>query len=677
MLLDLSQPKTADQIMDMIDALRRLDDPGRCEQQYYTAFCRCMDGGQQWISRESMGTGYQRFVNKAESFNQNKNQPMLTTVNRITRHIRRVAAVSRPSKFDITGAQLIGVPSVKAQADSTIFKMAAGVGLKMSGYITAAQRSSFERHITGMHGHGFRYVKYPNGQIGFEQFDFDGYQLSLDPMNTSTNLLDHNYVHFTCVLTFDHAVRLYGKEVFDRAGIKEDDLPTIGTLLPVEVGIARMSGGRMYQHYAQQANTKGIVVTESYFKDSPERFGIRYVMADTGAGSANPNSMGQQRRRVLLNPDMPINPYLGTGMPMGLNSGWERTNSRFPISTVGLMVDDQIKNNLSASIWFQGLWMKQNPMLVVDKNSLAGNTTDPDSVWDQVSNGVMLLQRTGERAAITPQYLSVPEPSIASMDGFMYFSQQIRDSGFQSDLDEGKLKSHVPASTSTLSAELTALPLEDQQNNDIRGYESVIECLGMCTIGLAVGGEVSVIKNLKNAGMTDHQLSRLSSIDVKSNPCSLRLAREHIVRRSRSRMAFELQFAVNAQSISPEEYRKAMADIDLPLVPEDKRRSSWLDEAILGIVLGEEYEPIPLGKSIEAFKSAIEGAMMEHHKDPEVLDRLRKALGDQLETSLLLAEQEGMMVAAAQGGQASNAPPAAESDQGLAQEIELKQLLGG
>ncbi len=659
-------------IMDDIDARRREDDPGRMEFQFYSTYCRAMDNGNQWVEREMNTPGFQRFSNKVQQAAQDSSQPMLTTLNRITRNIRRNAAASRPQKLDVTKAQPIGTPTTQGQADSGIMKVAASIGIDLAHLLSNAQRASFERSITGLHGYGFRYVKYgTDGQtvdVGVEGYDFEGHRLTLDPMNTSTNLLDHNFVIYSEVVTFDHAKRLYGEKAFADAGIKEEELSTIATLSPVECGMNRVSGGKMYQNYAQQANTKGLVLTWAYFKESPTRFNKLHVMADTGGGSG----YGHKRGRVLLSNEAAVNPYAGNGMPMGTLAGWDRSGSRYPISDVGLMVDDQIKTNICASLWIQGLWDRVNSTLVVDKNMLAGNNTDPDSIWDSLADGVLLLQRTGDRGAMPPQYLTAPPPDPTAAEGFRYFENATRDSSFQTATNEGQTKSHVPASTTQLAVELSALPLDDRQNRDIESYEAVIETLAMSIIGLGAGGSKTIVKMLKNAGITDSQLQRLVTMDLTLSPCKLRIAREHIIRRSRSRRIAELQFAVSIGALSPQEYRDAMSDMDMPLSDQDKAASQYVDEAVLRVVLGEEIEPIALEEHFPSFKRAIKSAMMEHNADPEIVARLRDALDDQLETEQLMAEHMGLITG--EGGGQQQQPQQAGPQ--LPPELELSQVVG-
>lgn len=658
-------------IMDEIDARRREDDPGRRQHEFYTTYCRSMYLGHQWITQENGAAGYNRFVNKAETFNSDKDQPMLTIINRITGNTLRTAAATRPQKLDIAKSEPIGAPTVEGQANASILKMAAGSAIVMSHLLSNIQRSSFERHINGLHGFGFRYVKYGDSDVGIEGFDFEGHRLTLDPMNHSTYLMDHNYVIYTQSMTFDQAVRIYGQEVFDEAGIKKEHLPTMATLCPVECGMHRVSGGNIYANYAQQANTPSLMMTWAFYRDTPMRFNKLHVMADTGAGRLASMGGGGNRMRVLLSDPSGPNPYAGNGMPLGLNAGWDRSGSRFPISDVGLMVDDQIKTNVCASLWVQGMWDRTNATLVVDKTSLGNNMMDADDIWDQIREGLLTVQRGGDKNALPPQWLTTPPADPSAADGFRYFETATRDAGFQTDINQGITKSHVPSSTTQLAVDRSELPLDDRQNRDIEAYEAVIETAAMCMIGLGAAGSKTAVQMLRNAGMTDDQMSRLSQIDLELSPCRLRIAREHIVRRSRSRRAAELQYAMSSQAITPQMYRDAMADMDMPIIQDDKSAVQHIDEKVLRIVLGEPSELFPLEEYFPAFRKAIRAAQMEHSDDPEIIQRLNDALDNQTEFEQVMADNLAQLEGGGGGEQVQEAPSAA-----IPPELELSQVVG-
>ena len=669
----------ADAVMNRIDAIRRADNPGQTDQRMYAAQCRAMFNGHQWIERLGVSDG-SKFVNRIdEQYQRNGGGSVWTTVNQITEHIVRTRALTNPSRLEITGSSAASGADPERKAWGDILKAAANAGIRHSRILNAASRASFERQIAGIHGLGFRMIRNGNGGFGLEPFHFDGHQLSLDPENGSMDLMDHKNIVYTEPVTWDHAVSMFGEDVFAQAGITKDSLPTMGQIMPVEVEFHRLSGGRMYHHYAQHSKAPALVLSWAYHKDSSDRFDRLYVMADTSQRSGATNVLragnGPTRRRVLLNPENPENPYGGSGLNIGQLHAWPRTGSRYPVSDVGLMIDHQRKVNIAATIHFQGLWNFINALLVVDQSMLSGSSNmTPDDIWDQVEQGMLMLDRSGGRGGVQPYYTQTPQPSPVAANDMDYFANKVRGASMQSPTHVGETKTHVSAEAVRESSELSQLPLDDRQNSDIAVYENILGCMASTIVGLADAGDESMIGLLRDEGLSDQQLSGLRSVPKDRMPVRLKLARDGVVRRSRSRRFQELQYLQSTGSVSPEMIRMLMSELDMPVSDADKESEQYAVEAVARVVRGEEIDNVPMRQMFPYFEREIVSAMMSHNADPEIVERLMQALDDQLDMERAYQARTQPAEQGEGGSQAQDAAP--DPLAGLPGQVPLSQLVG-
>ena len=657
--------------MDRIDAIRRADNAGQTDQRTYAAQCRAMFNGHQWIEELGGGQGLHKYINKVDQQYASSpgREPVKTTVNRLTEHIVRNKAMVNPKRFELTGVGVTAGASPQHRSWGEILKAAGNATLRRSGLIRSAQRASFERQITGLHGLGFRIIRTKNG-TGIEPFDFDGHRLSMDPENGSMNLLDHRDVIYTEAVTWDHAVRLFGEEVFREAGIRKEDLPTMSALMPVECSFYKLTHGRMYHHYAQHSNAPSLVLSWAYHKDSPDRFDRLYAMADTGVTG---NSGLGSRNRVLLNADNPENPYAGTGMNMGLIHGYMRTGSRYPISDVGLMTDAQRKVNIAWTIHFQGLWNFVNALLVVDQSMLAGSTNlTADDIWDQIEEGMVRLDRSGNRGGVQPYFTQSPQPSPTAAADAAKFENDVRSGSMQSPGHVGDTKSHVPEGVAISAMEASQLPLDDRVDEDIATYESVIECMASTAIGLARAGSDEIRTMLMDEGLTEQQLQSAEQIPLDRMPVSLKIDRSGVFRRSRMRRLQEIQYLQSVGGVTPEQLRMFMAELDMPVSDSDQEAEQYAVEVVARTVRGDESSITPLGEYFSYFEREARAAMMSHIDDEEVTDRLMELVESQLE----MERAYQALLAPPEQGQAQQQQGPQDPLGGLPASAPLGQILG-
>ena len=619
---------SAEEMMDRVDAIRRSSDAQRRDQEMYVAYNRAMDNGHQWIQRTSMAGDYDVFINKTNAIARSDgNEPMLTTVNRITRMSRRVGAALNPQRLEVHSAPPAGSGNADLLNCGNIMESVGNAMVGHANLLSAASRASQERVVGGQQGFGFRIITDGKGDAALEGFEFDGYRLSLDPMNRSNDLREHHEIVFTDVITWEHAVRMFGEDAL--RGIKKENLRSVSSLLPVETRFHQLTNGRMYAEYAQHQHEKALVISWYYVRGIGSRFDRLYIMADTGGGAG---ANGQSSRdRAAIKFEDPSNPYGGNGLNFMLLNGFFRSGSRMPVSHVALMVDDQVKANIAASIHFQGMWSFVKATLVVDKAMLKGSNTTEAEILKSIRRGALLVNRGGDRNALPPAWLSTPPPSQVVANEINYWANEIRSSGFHAGVHEGETKTHVPAHTTQLALDESTMPLDDIQDADVRAYTSVIETLTLTSLELAKKGARTIIQSLKDAGITDSQFGFIARMPTDRVPCTLILSREGVVRRSRARRYQEALELVSTGAMDPGEFGLIAAELDMPVSDEHRDTLHYCDEALADVVAGREFMPAPLEHHLPIFKSRWRRVFMANRQNIEVAQRLYEAFDKQME----------------------------------------------
>jgi len=648
---------------DEADFLQWQDDkilesgPLQRQSEVYAAQCRAFDNGSQHI--ESCGInekGLQGFVNTCDQISEKAGRgPARMTMNRITSQRIRNAARTNPQRFEVVPLPPIGTATPQSLAKATIYQSVANAMIEDSHYVNHASVANDNRAIDGLHGHGFRIHKgkRPNGapDARMEAFTFDGFQLSLDPSNQSGNLCDHEWVIFTEVLTKTKAERIYGEDVF--AGIKDDEFTSIQSLMPTETAFNRLSGGSLYPTLSTHAKSPGVIVRTAWLKGYGRRFDRMIITIDVKSKN-NPAS-----KKVIGDVNHAPNPYGGDGMPLGTLRGFRRAVSRLPISDVGLMIDDQRKGNMAATILFQGYWNYMNTIHVIDRNWLHnGANMSENEIWDSLDNG-MIVGR-GKKDAKAPAIMQAPPPPQFASEDAERWTQHMREDVFSSDVHVGKTKTHVPASTTQLAVQLAEGPLQDREEGDIKEYTRIIETMAATAVLLAKAQAPHILTMLHKSGMSADQIGTLLELDYTEHP-RLKLTQNAMRRQTRSQRKDQMFQLLESQALDPAVVPMLLADIDMPMRQIDKDTSQWAESLVLKIMSGRAYKPIPLGTRVGFLLEQLQRAMMQTTDDEETQDRLVDAYQAQLEIDGLLDDPEE---------EEAQGEPAPE-------EVSLQDLVGG
>lgn len=635
---------TAKEVDDFIKQAHRDSERERGDLSDYQSKCRCYYLGAQWISSQRPGARrIEATVDRAYPNYASDQGPIRAVVNRVTRNTIYTAAQTNPAKIDVDA--ISSSSNVDSDVRSAAFagEALANQLIEKSGMLTAARLSNFERTVSGMQGLGVR-VEYigDEGDKCLKCFTFDACRLVLDPGNPSVDLMDHDYVIYDEIITLPKLKRLFGEE-WVNANIEEKMMSTVGQLMPRELAFNRLSGGELYQKYAQQSSTKAAVVNWMYCKDRYNRFGKMYV-------TVNAN----QKEPLWVNENDNESPYGGCGLPFVIIRGHLRPNSRKPISDVGMMMGDQDRLNLMASLWLQQAYdYTAGYQWIVDQRAFSRKKSDPDSVSRELNQRVVLMD--GTASAARPERIVPNEPS-ANMDSMMRLAEgDVREGAFRSEASRGVTKSHVTNENFARTQEQTELPLDDRIDEDVRQYERLAEVIVGTGIAFLQRRMPYISKLAMNAGLSDFELGVVASLNPRDLPFSIRLRNQSIRRPSRSQRRQNLIDAVSMQAVLPEEMRFVMAEeLDLPLSEGDKRAAKFALQKAVQVRDGEEYVPMDVGEYGAWVVRAMRLVMMEDRTSQieGALARLDAAISAQREFEMQLAME-------AEGAMAQEQPPAA------------------
>lgn len=639
---------SAKEVDDFIKQALRDAESERSELCRYQSISRAYYLGSQWVSQRR--GGYRAIENRVDRAFPNWNAeqgPIRAVVNRTTRNIIGVAAATHPAKIEVDAAA--SSYSIDSDLRNAAYACESLVNAVVddSGLLTAARMANFERTVGGLHGIGLRIETLPNNDRTIKAFSFDATRLVLDPGVESCDLLDHEYVIYTEVVTIHKMKRMFGED-WVAQNLKEDKMSTVGQLMPTEMQFARVSGGELYRKYANQSSTKAATVSWMYCKDEFGRFGRMYVSVDDLSG-----------KPLIYNEDEPVSPFGGNGLPFILLRGHLRPGTRLPVSDVGMMRGDQDRLNLLATLFLQQAYhYTAGKQWVVDKRAFGRSKSDEDAISRELDKRVIFTD--GSSSATPPQLITPPEPS-ANMDNMMRLaSDDVRQQGFRSEASEGKLKSHVTERNWQATQELANLPLDDRIDEDVRQYERICSVMLGTSLMFLKERSPHTARLAVNTGLTDIELFMLDSVNPLELPVDIRLRQQAVRRPSRSQRRQDIIDGVSLGSIPAEEMRFILAEeLDMPLSEGDKRAARWAAITAVQVRDGEDFQPQQLGRYNAYIVRAMQHLLMEPKTDriEGARARLDAAITAQEEFDLMRAADRQQVLSGGAGAPAGEAPP--------------------
>jgi hypothetical protein len=479
-----------------------------------------------------------------------------------------------------------------------------------------------------MHGFGFALERsVVNGQsdMRIQAFTFNGYQLTLDPLNLNPNLQAHEYVGHTEVMSVDAVSRRFGNDQLSK--IDTENLRSVGNLSPMENKFYAMTGGRLFPEMAHNSKAKGLFVHTIFLRGVSKRFDRMYIILDTGS----PNGGGSSKTQTVVNWESNSrpgggNPYGGSGLPLFCLYGYPRPGDMHGVSDVGLMVDAQDKLNIAASIYFQSLWNHVNKLLVVDRSALEDKKTSATDIMRQMRQGLLFVNHR-DRYSQNPQVVQMPQPPGQVGVDIERFKQDVQSANFRAGAAGGEVKTHVSGDAQSRAIEQVEVSLEDRIDQDIAEYEKCIETMVCTQIRLAQARIPSAVRMMFEAGLSDEQFGMLDRIDPMRQLPKLRISESAIRRRSRSQRKQDIVTLTSAGVFAndPTEVRRLMAGLDMELSESDRSHKQNAEVAAAKVALGQPHQPYIMGAGAAYFIDALQRAAAQS-PDPEARKRINEMI---------------------------------------------------
>lgn len=621
--------------------------------------CR-MYQGDQWDGGDS---GVIPWVNSDGTMRTNYSLdagPLRIVQNETTKYVIASYAATDPENIEASVYPSEGDGGVMASVAAQVKEYALAACMRSLSYTGRVRHANFSRCVMGDYGIGLRTVIRRVGMKVYEQpvesydrvlscFTFHPLRLLLDPWENSTNLSDHETVTYSDVWTIDQLRYFYPFHRFD-----EDQMSTVGSLTRNEQVANARTRGMMFQQYVYHSRTKGARVYQVYSKDATGRFGQMWVAV----------ALGQSDDPQIINAEDPSTPFGGNGMPLAMLRGFPRPESNVSISDVGMMRGDQLNLNLAASMEARYLQKYTNPQTIVDKRFFGRNVNDSD-IQDKVTNqagGLIMGQSLpNDRSVALPTVMQYPPPPQTFDSQKAYHDAKMGEKVSRSNLSRGiGLKSHQP------DAAIARLLSEGDRIANVRVSDDILahEHLASVILGTVIKGvqenNPSTLAMLRRDGFGPEDFLVLYESDA-ANPGDVRVPTSSVRRQSSIEKKAALDSAIQVQAITPEDYRRGVAELDMPVSEEDGHMRTAIDKAIAGIVRGEEWQPFPLGAYTGWFLSQISRARWDRsvRTNPEAIARLGAAYMAQQQ----FAMQEEAAKQAAMNPQQAPAPSEQQAPQ--------------
>jgi hypothetical protein len=635
------------ELFEFIDDRMRETQTTRQERAHYANRMRARYNGIQWLQRSSgMVNAVSNYFGQGTDWATiyRADNVMKTTVNRTTMMVQQSAAATNFTGMEVITAEQTTSVNTDRFVQADLYESVGNIVTEWSRLQTACNRANLERCIDAMHGVGVKITSYTLDSgvqdSCMKGFEFDGYQLTLDPMNRSIDLRDHEWVMFAEVMTWHAAQREYGDLV---KGIDEKELKTVAQLMPNEVAHMALSANTMYTHLQQATNMKALRIVTLWVKGPSKRFDRMFLVAD-GIGRAG---------KVAMNYQAPENPYGGCGMPLQCLYGYMRPGEIFAISDVGMMADDQDKLNLAATLYWQQVHdFTTNVVYAVDKGWFGNNRIDENSIMEKIQQGVLIGHSNGVAKFQPPTMMTRPAPSQSMIQDMQSHEAAMRRVVMQTDLHGGSAKTHIADATQQLTVELSEAPIDDRRESDIKAVSAVVDVAAATMIRLIQAQAPSAIEALQEAGMEPAQIGMLMELNPLRPPAKLVVARESVRRRSKGQMKRDLIALTQTGAHQDPFIRASLAALDFPVVESDKSTERWANRMVQLVIRGEMYQPVPMGMMSEVVLDAFRrGMKSDAALDPEVYGRLLQGYQSQL----IMDQTQGLPQPGE--GEAQQAPP--------------------
>lgn len=588
--------------------------------------------GVQWVQNPSGNArNLRRLGQDIRQANPDK-QNLRVTLNIITRGVELVEAQTFPSRIGFECQPMDFGADPESEHRANVFEHSLDAVLKDAKFLAKRRQANFRRSVDGVSGLilcadykerelEVRGKRRASGDRRYSVKLLDPTKLIVDPATQERDLSDHEYIVYRDVWSLDKIRRVYGVD------LKEDDAKTFGDIVPMHVEMAHMTDGRLFGAYANYSTTPAAIVYQVHWKDDSGRFANMAVVIEPA----------QKDDRIWVNEDDHASPFGGTGLPMVMYHGVPRSESMWSISDVQKMRDAQHLRNIAESFLLRHLQNSSSFKVMFDERGLP-NGVNHDAFrqsWDNRIGGVHFYSSANSTTG-----RPIPPPSIMQMPtlppGVMEMSDRYAREGSEqihrTAESRGVTKSHVPDATVQAALDRANLPLDKRVEED-REVDRQFAEMAMGTMAREVHARnPSTLAALTKVGIGADEIAVILRTDPDAIGVEITVRESAVRARSHESRRADLNAALQAQAITPQQYQLALAtDLDSPLSESDRLHVVQARKAAMRVAMGEEWAPIPLGERTPIYIAAFVDALVSERasRDPAMKERLSRAIDAQ------------------------------------------------
>lgn len=560
------------------------------------------------------------------------------SLNRVARYLQRAAVATAPIRLEMDvnppDRDITAEGSMRAQ----ILEDCAHLWTGSAGLLENWDDANFRRGLYGSYMVGLTLKAAGRGtqlsgaaDCAIEAFSDSPLKLTLDPYVDRRRLHEHEEVIYSDAWSYAKIMRHLGPMLkAQKIELNEKDLPTLGDLCTFEIEVARYTAGGLFGQYQQNSDTHGAMVHEMYCKDETGRFGGYYVMIELARGRRDEGGL------LLLNPDNPMSPWGGIGLPWVLIHGHRRGAGPFGIGEVAMQKDDQ--DRLNRNNWRRER-QEQNAskhMTLIDENSMGG-VKDYAQIVRRVTNtvGQVVTWNSGlpDRPAQAPQVLSIPAPNGHFGAEIEASESAMREQVHRAAIHSGEIQTHTPLGAVQLAKEEAGQVLDKRVHEDRTAMARLIEVGTGTVVKLVQAGSPGTIKMLEQAGFDAMDLGTLAALDATNMRADFKVREGSIRMRSAAARIADLDNAMKLPTppLTAAEYRSERSDMDLSLTREDRVYSATFAKYARDLLTGAmpQWVPIPLAERVPDLIREFRKAMIDRGADEAARARLSQAIMDQ------------------------------------------------
>ena len=578
------------------------------------------------------------------------------TANRITRNVERVASQTFPSTLNVTAKLPDRDRGPDAAHRTDVFEDAVHCMARGARFMAARQVANDRRAIVGDYGVG---LTIEQGQRAGRDdsymrcFHFAPTSLWLDPAVDEVDLRCHREVAFRDVWDASRIERVFGVKL-DR-----DNLKSVGQLTTGERELSRISDGRLFPQFRSDSKTKGAVVWQWHMRGHGGRFDEMYVVieADPPDSRREDTSKGM----IWVNEDDPVSPFGGDGLPLAMYRGRSRYMGPWSISDTALLINDQDRVNLAATLETRWLLRSAGFQIVADLATLKDKGAK-ESFQNAMTNqlgGAAFIDTKNRRGAQQPYIMNYPTPPPFLPEMARNAGREMEQQLALSDPSLGRTKSHVADRTVGRVLEEIGEVKSMRIRNDLDQDAKFLTMMLGTGISLAKEGSPTILGELRSEGFEPRDLRVLLNADPENMGVTLKVHESSVRNRPPEVKREELFNSVTAGLVNPIDARLSLVtDLEAPLMEHDGFMAAEAVKATQEILGGEEWEPIPLGGYTQFFIQAFTIALRSRQarRDPDARQRLSAAIQLQQEMAVQQALASDPALAA-QGRPPEGAPP--------------------